>query len=219
MFETTIRVLGGLLSMHALTNNAMFMKKVRAAARRPANSQCAQAAVLGDKLLGAFTTGSHIPVSDVNLLHGRGKQIAPLSRCPSLSTTAIARSQGARLVCLRSTAEVTSIQLEFKYLSHVTGDPVRAHLLCGRTQAIRSETRAQRYRDAAERVMDVFAKLPKFDGLVPIYISPDSGNFGGHEIRLGSRGDSYYEYLLKQARKPRPGSRSIDCWLCCALRA
>lgn len=27
--------------------------------------------------------------------------------------------------------------------------------------------------------------------------SPDTGNFEGHNIRLGSRGDSYYEYLLK----------------------
>lgn len=27
--------------------------------------------------------------------------------------------------------------------------------------------------------------------------SPDSGQFSGENIRLGSRGDSYYEYLLK----------------------
>ncbi len=28
--------------------------------------------------------------------------------------------------------------------------------------------------------------------------SPDSGKFMMSEIRLGSRGDSYYEYLIKQ---------------------
>lgn len=27
--------------------------------------------------------------------------------------------------------------------------------------------------------------------------SPQTGEFSGHNIRLGSRGDSYYEYLLK----------------------
>jgi hypothetical protein len=34
--------------------------------------------------------------------------------------------------------------------------------------------------------------------LVPIYISAKSGQFLISDIRLGSRGDSYYEYLLKQ---------------------
>lgn len=32
---------------------------------------------------------------------------------------------------------------------------------------------------------------------MPIYISPHSGEFSGENIRLGSRGDSYYEYLIK----------------------
>lgn len=36
------------------------------------------------------------------------------------------------------------------------------------------------------------------DGLLPIFLSPETGQFFLSEIRLGSRGDSYYEYLLKQ---------------------
>jgi endoplasmic reticulum Man9GlcNAc2 1,2-alpha-mannosidase len=36
------------------------------------------------------------------------------------------------------------------------------------------------------------------DGLLPIFIYPDTGSFRGENIRLGSRGDSYYEYLIKQ---------------------
>lgn len=36
------------------------------------------------------------------------------------------------------------------------------------------------------------------DGLLPIFLSPETGQFYLSEIRLGSRGDSYYEYLLKQ---------------------
>lgn len=36
------------------------------------------------------------------------------------------------------------------------------------------------------------------DGLLPIFVEPNTGTFYMSEIRLGSRGDSYYEYLLKQ---------------------
>ena len=41
-------------------------------------------------------------------------------------------------------------------------------------------------------------KLPKTDGLVPIFVNANTGKFSGNTITLGARGDSYYEYLLKQ---------------------
>ena len=42
-------------------------------------------------------------------------------------------------------------------------------------------------------------ELPKQNGLVPIFINANSGNFRtSATITLGARGDSYYEYLLKQ---------------------
>lgn len=42
-------------------------------------------------------------------------------------------------------------------------------------------------------------KLKKPDGLVPIFINPMTGQFNfDSEIKIGARGDSYYEYLLKQ---------------------
>lgn len=41
--------------------------------------------------------------------------------------------------------------------------------------------------------------LEKKDGLVPIFINADSGQFkSSGTITLGARGDSYYEYLLKE---------------------
>ena len=41
--------------------------------------------------------------------------------------------------------------------------------------------------------------LPKKNGLVPIFINANSGQFrSSGTITLGARGDSYYEYLLKQ---------------------
>ncbi len=52
LFETTIRVLGGLLSAFHLTRDRVFLDKGKD---------------LGDRLLGAFTSPSGVPYSDVNL--------------------------------------------------------------------------------------------------------------------------------------------------------
>ncbi|KAL0075451.1 glycoside hydrolase [Phycomyces blakesleeanus] len=146
LFETTIRILGGLLSAYDLSNkDPIYLEK---------------ATDLGNRLMGAFKTESGVPYASVTLSTG----LAYKYHVPS------------------STAEVTTIQLEFKYLSYLTGDP--------------------KYRLAAERVMQHMDKLVQqgdtTDGLVPILINPLDGTFATSEIRLGSRGDSYYEYLLKQ---------------------
>jgi len=74
-----------------------------------------------------------------------------------------------------SLSEPTSLQLEFRSLARATKRPG--------------------LRTAVDRVMDVVQKLPKKDGLLPL-----AGLEGGLNGRmgLGARGDSYYEYLLKQ---------------------
>lgn len=119
VFETTIRVLGGLLSAYHLSgNDPVYLEK---------------ATDLGQRLIGAFQTNSGIPYSSIVLSTG-------------LPFTAHVPS---------STAEVTTIQLEFKYLSHLTGN--------------------YKYWDAAERVMYKMKDLvdagePTIDGLVPILI-------------------------------------------------
>merc|ERR1711871_589366 len=46
--------------------------------------------------------------------------------------------------------------------------------------------------------MEKVALLPKWHGLVPIHINPNTGRWSGNLTTLGARGDSYYEYLLKQ---------------------
>ena len=49
------------------------------------------------------------------------------------------------------------------------------------------------------RVSEHVHKLEKYDGLVPIFINANTGLFTEYSpITLGARGDSYYEYLLKQ---------------------
>ncbi|GAU49242.1 hypothetical protein TSUD_382740 [Trifolium subterraneum] len=154
LFETTIRILGGLLSAYHLSGGEKGMN-INAGPNPSVYLETAKN--LGDRLLSAFTSSpTPIPFSDV-VLHDSSAHPAPGG--------------------LSSTSEVSTLQLEFNYLSSVSGDP--------------------KYGVEAMKVMEHIKSLPKVEGLVPIYISPDSGQFIGENIRLGSRGDSYYEYLLK----------------------
>ncbi len=47
----------------------------------------------------------------------------------------------------------------------------------------------------AEKVMGLPGRV---DGLAPIFVDPVTGTLAGGLMTLGARGDSYYEYLLKQ---------------------
>ncbi|XP_065646792.1 endoplasmic reticulum mannosyl-oligosaccharide 1,2-alpha-mannosidase [Hydra vulgaris] len=144
LFETTIRVLGGLLSIFHLTKDKMYLEK---------------AADLGDRLMGAFTSLSKIPYSDVTLGTKRG-------RPPAWGSDS-------------SLSEVSTIQLEFNDLSYSLQNPS--------------------FRSAAYNVMLQIFSLHRPHGLCPIFINADSGEFTpASTITLGARGDSYYEYLLKQ---------------------
>ncbi|KAL2918611.1 mannosyl-oligosaccharide alpha-1,2-mannosidase [Polyrhizophydium stewartii] len=118
-----------------------------------------RAVELADRLMVAFESQSGIPFASINLAERRAIRSTMMG--------------GAS-----STSEATTVQLEFKYLSFLTGDA--------------------KYWNAAQTVMKRVFEQPSSDGLVPIFISADSGAFVSNEIRLGSRGDSYYEYLAKQ---------------------
>lgn len=144
VFETTIRMLGGLLSAFHLSDDDIFFER---------------AAELADALLGGFDSNTGIPYSSVNLLTHKGIKNHV--------------DGGAS-----STAEVSTLQMEFRYLAKLTGEEF--------------------YWTIAEKIMKVLDENKPKDGLVPIYVNPDTGNYQGNLIRLGSRGDSYYEYLLKQ---------------------
>ncbi|GKV36969.1 hypothetical protein SLEP1_g45050 [Rubroshorea leprosula] len=155
LFETTIRVLGGLLSAYHLSSGDQGIK-VEQKGPKPA-VYLDTARDLADRLLSAFTSSpTAVPFSDV-VLHDSSAHPAPDG--------------------LSSTSEVSTVQLEFNYLSAISGDP--------------------KYSMEAMKVLAHMKTLPKVEGLVPIYMSPKSGEFSGENIRLGSRGDSYYEYLIK----------------------
>lgn len=137
VFETTIRILGGLLSAYHLSNDEVFLNKSRE---------------LAEVLLPAFSSKSGLPFNTVNLKTGQ----------PQVSSRT-------------SIAEAGSLQLEFRDLSHSTGDP--------------------RFQEAADQAMDVLLSLDS--PLLPEYISTATGQVYTGSLSIGARTDSYYEYLLK----------------------
>lgn len=157
-FETTIRMLGGLLSAHYLSTQYPTLAPIADDDVGAAGEDLyiERATDLAERLLGAFESPSGIPYASVNLNKSMGIQ---------------SHSDGGA----SSTAEATSVQLEFKYMAKLTGEA--------------------EYWRIAEKVMEVVDNQKAQDGLVPIFIHPDSGAFRGNNIRLGSRGDSYYGSL------------------------
>lgn len=128
LFETTIRVLGGLLSAYHLSGGEKGLNSTHAGPKPAVYLETAKN--LGDRLLSAFTSSpTPIPFSDV-VLHDSSAHPAPGG--------------------LSSTSEVSTLQLEFNYLSTVTGD--------------------EKYGLEAMKVMEHMKTLPKVEGLVPIYI-------------------------------------------------
>ena len=134
---------------------------------------------LGNRLLPAFDSESGIPFSDVNLKKGT-------THAPKWGSDS-------------STAEVTTVQLEFHRLTQITGDA--------------------RFSTAADRVSDKIAQMAEVvkpqHHLLPIFINAQSGKLSeSSTISLGARGDSYYEYLMKQwiqagGTRPMLGERYV----------
>ena len=159
-FETTIRMLGGLLSAHYLSNTFPEMAPIPDDDHGAAGEDLylEKAADLADRLLGAYDSESGVPFASVNLKTLKG--------VPSHA------DGGAS-----STAEAASLQLEMKYLAKLTGE--------------------RNYWDRAEKVIQVIDDNGMEDGLLPIFIYARQGTFRGDNIRLGSRGDSYYGRLTR----------------------
>lgn len=120
-----------------------------------------QAIEFGDILLHCYDTESGvIPYSDIDLSTRRAHppQWNPHS----------------------SLSEVTSLQLEFRFLSQISGNP----------KYERTTFRT------SEHIHDLASNARQ--KLLPMYINPSTGQLEESIITLGARSDSYYEYLLKQ---------------------
>jgi hypothetical protein len=140
-FETTIRVLGGLLSAYQITGRQKLLD---------------QAHDLGRRLLVAFDTPSGVPDNYVNLQNG-GHEGA-------------AWNGGAAIL-----SELGSLQMEHFTLSAEVGEP--------------------KFFAKARRAVEAI-KPSCGGGYCPRQFHGASGT--GGSAGLGSFGDSFYEYLLKQ---------------------
>eukprot|EP01062_Namystynia_karyoxenos_P076316 TRINITY_DN7470_c0_g1_i1.p1 TRINITY_DN7470_c0_g1~~TRINITY_DN7470_c0_g1_i1.p1 ORF type:complete len:789 (+),score=161.35 TRINITY_DN7470_c0_g1_i1:132-2369(+) len=145
VFETTIRILGGMLAAGALSGDELFFRKARE---------------VGEALAGAFApgklahTGYPFPLWNPHTSRGRYFPWMPGTH---------------------SLAEVGSVQLEFRFLSHVTGK--------------------YEYDDHVTAVMDrLEVEARRRKGVIP---GQNRGTWSG-AVSFGAYSDSYYEYLLKQ---------------------
>ncbi|OWM69508.1 hypothetical protein CDL15_Pgr013969 [Punica granatum] len=143
VFETTIRVVGGLLSAYDLSQDKVFLEKAQD---------------IADRLLPAWDTPTGIPYNIINLAGGN-------PRNPGWT--------GGNSILADSGTE----QLEFIALSQRTGNP--------------------KYQQKAENAILALNKSFPDNGLLPIYINPDTGSTSYSAITFGAMGDSFYEYLLK----------------------
>lgn len=161
VFETTIRVVGGLLSAYDLSGDKVFLVKAKD---------------IADRLLPAWDSPSGIPYNIINLAHGNPHN---------------PRWTGGNSILADSVTE----QLEFIALSQRTKDP--------------------KYQQKVEYVIKEIQKSFPADGLLPIYISPQSGTSSYSVITFGAMGDSFYEYLLKvwiQGNKTEAVKHYRDMW-------
>eukprot|EP01025_Chloroclados_australasicus_P066063 TRINITY_DN9036_c1_g1_i2.p1 TRINITY_DN9036_c1_g1~~TRINITY_DN9036_c1_g1_i2.p1 ORF type:complete len:917 (-),score=101.02 TRINITY_DN9036_c1_g1_i2:320-2995(-) len=144
LFETTIRILGGLeAAFHLSGGDKLFATK---------------SAQLLLRLLPAFDSPTGIPWADAHLTELKGYP-------PEWSASS-------------SLSETTTLTLEFTYGAQI-----------------------MQRADFAEPALQAWNKIGKMkgkvDGLAPIYVNPKTGSFDSMRITLGARGDSYYEYMLK----------------------
>lgn len=168
VFETNIRMLGGLLSAHVLAKSIQnprdhSIKYINETVRSQLNWYQSElldlAEDLGRRLLPAFETKTGIPHPRVNLKHGLD-------------------SNDLRSVQETCTACAGSLILEFATLSRLTGDSV-------------FEAKARKALDS------LWEHRHRSTDLVGTVINVETGEWVRRESGVGAGSDSYYEYLMK----------------------
>eukprot|EP00041_Stephanoeca_diplocostata_P029611 m.880491 g.880491 ORF g.880491 m.880491 type:complete len:576 (+) comp23591_c2_seq2:412-2139(+) len=112
-----------------------------------------KAVELGDVLMKAFDPTTGLPYNKINMKTHRR------------------RSTNIAL------AEAGTVQLEFEYLSVITGDP--------------------RYAAQSRKCIANLLAMARSDGMYTNYYSTTAGRLEREDVSLGAMGDSFYEYLLK----------------------
>ncbi|KAJ3159203.1 hypothetical protein HK101_001108 [Irineochytrium annulatum] len=144
VFETIIRVVGGLLAAYDLEGDERVLEK------------CVE---LVDLILPAFDTPIGCPQNQINLKSGHVETRYSVG-----------------------IAEIGTLQVEFQYLSDVTGNPIYAEKV-------------------GIPALYIYEQMNLYEftvpGLYPIHMPTDRLEFSGSDVSLGGMSDSFYEYLLK----------------------
>ncbi|KAK9182717.1 hypothetical protein WN944_025863 [Citrus x changshan-huyou] len=210
VFETTIRVLGGLLSAHLIASDYATGMKIPSYDNQLLNL----AEDLARRLLPAFDTPTGIPFGSVNLLHGvdEHESKAKLLYSPSFKCTFysifdlyiatihfcnssyavfpyaivfIFNLHGSAHSFLMSgditsTAGGGTLTLEFGVLSRLTNDPIFEQF-------------------TKKAVLGIWARRSKLN-LVGAHINVFTGEWTQKDAGIGTSIDSFYEYLLKASK-------------------
>lgn len=168
VFETNIRMLGGLLSAHILAKSIQnesdksvrhFNSTVRRQLDWYESELLDLAEDLGKRLLPAFDTKTGIPHPRVNLKYG-------------LETNELRSVQETCTAC------AGTLILEFATLSRLTGDSI--------------------FEEKARQALDsLWEHRHRSTDLVGTVLNIDSGEWVRRESGVGAGSDSYYEYLMK----------------------
>lgn len=174
VFETNIRIVGGLLSAHLLSHKA----GVELEPGWPCNGPLLRLAEdIAKRLLPAFDTKTGMPYGTVNLRNGVPSGVSFISQCPLHFTHAkvvIFLLQETPITC---TAGIGTFIIEFGALSRLTGDPI--------------------YEEVALNSLYSLYDHRSSIGLFGNHIDVQTGTWTGQDAGIGAGVDSYYEYLVK----------------------
>ncbi|KAI8865818.1 seven-hairpin glycosidase, partial [Ramicandelaber brevisporus] len=179
-FETTIRVLGGLLSAHYLTHTMLPKDE-----RSDENAVFLERAVeLADELVYSFNTPTGLPREKTYLQSA--KSFERLHSMPTYEIEAEHGSGGtpAQRKQHKDTYSVCAVggtmQLELEYLSYLTKNAT--------------------YAKTARRAYNFLTSRRSMDGIQPLGLDVLTGEYDSSTYRftIGAEIDSYYEYMIKQ---------------------
>ncbi|XBW37009.1 hypothetical protein QEN19_002589 [Hanseniaspora menglaensis] len=168
VFETTSNILGGLLSSYSLIQSEPFLKDAFPDSITLLETHALE---LGSRLLKAFEhpNGSFnpVPLTNINLATGK-------------------KSFNKVFESFSHISDITSLQLEFKYLESIAAKGVFPSSL---------------YQDI-EKPFDIIehnlAAQNKYDSLIPELILPNNYEIYGDSVAITNLTVSYYESLIKQ---------------------
>nr|CAB3478469.1 unnamed protein product [Digitaria exilis] len=191
VFETNIRILGGLLSAHLMASDYATGMRIQSYDDQLLHL----AADLAQRLLPAFDTPTGIPFGSVNLMYGVDENESKASFFISLIFLKSFTSERLTLFMLfqiTSTAGGGTLTLEFGILSRLTNNT--AMVIDGLMFA--TSLVAVFERVTKKSVRGIWSRRSKLN-LVGAHINIFTGEWTQKDAGIGTSIDSFYEYLLK----------------------